>query len=225
MAASFAYFPRGTIHVAVVDPTVGTERRALCVEAGDYVFVGPDNGVLSIACKRAGQRKIVAIEEKKYFLSDRSRTFHGRDVFAPVAAHISAGVSIDAFGPRVRSMKRILHSLPRIPTSGRIEGEIVHVDSFGNLITNIDEETIRKVFPRINKRGLVIHCGGRSIHGLSDAYGEAKRGQALALIGSYGLMELAVRDGSASVTLGTKRGGAVTVERLRHRIAHIQRRR
>ena len=106
LAGSFAYFPPETVHVAVVDPTVGGERRALCVQAGRYFFIGPDNGVLWLACYRAGRPKVFLLENEKYFLQKRSRTFHGRDIFAPAAAHLSAGVPIEEFGSSERSMAR-----------------------------------------------------------------------------------------------------------------------
>jgi S-adenosylmethionine hydrolase len=212
LAGSFAYFPPDTIHVAVVDPTVGGKRRALCVQAGRYFFIGPDNGVLSLACYRAGRPKIVPLENEKYFLEKRSRTFHGRDMFAPVAAHLSAGVPIESFGRSGRSMVRIRLPVPVVEDGRRIKGEIIHVDRFGNLITNIEEAGIRKVFQRADKRDLVIACASYRIHALSETYGDTSPGAAVALFGSYDLMEIAVRDGNASSSLGAKQGDSVSIE-------------
>ncbi len=212
LAGSFGYFPPGTIHVVVVDPTVGGERRALCVQAGRYFFVGPDNGVLSLACYRSGRPKIFLLENEKYFLENPSRTFHGRDVFAPVAAHLSAGVPVESFGRRARSMVRIRLPMPVVERGRRIKGEVIHIDSFGNLITNIEEAGIRKVFQRADKRDLVIACTGHRIHALSETYGDTSPGTAVALFGSYDLMEIAVRDGNASSRLGAKQGDPVSVE-------------
>jgi len=211
LASSFEYFPSGAIHVAVVDPTVGGERRAICAQSGGRFFVGPDNGVLSIACYRAGRPKIYLLENESFFLSPRSRTFDGRDVFAPVAAHLSAGVPIETMGCRTRSMERI--HLPR-PTPGRgpaLRGEVIHIDRFGNLITNIGSDIIQRTFPDAERGELVIACGGHEIPGLSETYADARPGVALALIGSHNFMEIALRDGAASSSLGIERGERVGI--------------
>jgi len=212
LACSFKYFPPGTVHVAVIDPTVGTRRRALCVQSGQYCFVGPDNGVVSIACYQAGRPKIFVLENEEYFLQERSRTFHGRDIFAPVAAHVSAGVPVESLGRRVRSMNRIRFEAPTVTRGKRLEGRIVHVDGFGNLITNIDGDCIRRTFPRADSGDLIITCGAHSIRGLSECYGDASRGLAVALFGSYSVLEIAVRDGNASSSLGVGRGDTVKIE-------------
>ena len=212
LAGSFEYFPPGTIHVAVVDPTVGGERRAICVQSGRYFFIGPDNGVISVASYRAGRPKIFLLENEKYFLEKRSRTFHGRDIFAPVAAHLSAGAPVESMGRRVRSMKRIRLKAPVVTRGRGLRGQIMHVDRFGNLITNIDEDCIRKTFPRIGYSGLVVTCEAQRICGLSECYSDAPTGLAVALFGSYNLMEIAVRDGNASSILGLEQGDEVGVE-------------
>jgi S-adenosylmethionine hydrolase len=211
LASSFGYFPPGAIHVAVVDPTVGGERRAICAQAGGRFFVGPDNGVLSIACYRAGRPKIYLLENESFFLSPRSRTFDGRDVFAPVAARLSAGVPIEKMGRRARSMERI--HLPR-PAAGKgpaLRGEVIHIDRFGNLITNIGPDIIHRTFLGTEPGGLVIACAGHEIAGLSETYADARSGVALALIGSHNFMEIALRDGAASSSLGVERGERVKI--------------
>ena len=212
LAGSFEYFPPGTIHVVVVDPTVGSERRALCVQAGQYFFVGPDNGVVSIACHRAGPPRIFLLENKKYFLEKPSRTFHGRDIFAPAAAHLSAGVPVESMGRRVHSMKRIRFKAPVVTRGRGLRGRIVHVDRFGNLITNIDDDCIRNAFPRSRRSSLIVTCASHRIHGLSGCYSDASPGLAVALFGSYNLLEIAVRDGHASSVLGLHQGDEVGVE-------------
>lgn len=222
LAAAYNYFPPGTIHVAVVDPTVGSARAALCVQAGDFFFIGPDNGVISTACYRAGRPKIFRLENEDYFLENPSRTFHGRDIFAPAAAHLAAGAPIESMGRRVRSMKRI--QLPR-PTVRRgpgrhdtcIRGEVVHVDRFGNLITNIKPDTLQKAFPRRKRSALTVVCGEHSIYGLSETYREVAPGQPLALVGSYGLIEISLRDGDAAASLGLVRGRKIKIEPGRKR--------
>lgn len=217
LAGSFRYFPPGTIHVAVIDPTVGSGRRALCVQSGRYFFMGPDNGVLSIACYRSGRPKIFLLENERYFLEEQSRTFHGRDMFAPAAAHLAAGAPVESMGTRLRSMKRIRLPSPSIMRGKGVRGRIVYVDRFGNLITNIDEDCIRRALPRTGTRGLVVTCAARRIRGLSECYSDAPPGVAVALFGSYALMEIAIRNGDASSVLGLERGDEVTVVASRTR--------
>lgn len=216
LAGSFAYFPPGTIHVAVVDPTVGSGRPALCVQSGDYFFIGPDNGILSIACYRAGRPKIFLLENESFFLKWQSRTFHARDVFAPAAAHLSTGVPVETMGRKIGSMQRI--RMPRPITERgsrlrqpRIRGEVLHVDRFGNLITNIEPQTIQSAFPRVDRSSLLVTLADHEIHGLSATYSDVAPGLALALFGSYNLMEVAVRDGNASLTLGIGRGDRIRI--------------
>ncbi|GAB4350750.1 MAG: hypothetical protein Kow0099_34460 [Candidatus Abyssubacteria bacterium] len=210
LASAFAFFPKGTIHVVVVDPTVGTERLPLCVESGDYFFVGPDNGVLSIACTRSGLPKIYRIT--RYCLEKRGRTFHGRDVFAPVAAHLSAGAPLESVGPRVESMERISTALPFVQPD-LIEGEIIHVDRFGNLITNIGQDTIERAFPGVARCDLVITCGNTKGIGLHETYAEVPIGRPVGLFSSYDLLEIAVREGSATTLLSAGRGDRARVEK------------
>lgn len=216
LAGSFSYFPPGTIHVVVVDPTVGSERPALCVQSGGYFFIGPDNGVTSIACYRAGRPKIFGIENEDYFLKDPSHTFHGRDIFAPAAAHLSAGIPIELMGQRMRSMKRIRQPRPKIeitkrPVQSKVRGQVVHIDKFGNLITNITEKDIQEAFSGAAKEKLLVLCGEHKIKGLSSTYSNVSLGEPLALFGSYALLEVSVREGDASNILSIKRGDPVTI--------------
>ena len=213
LAAVFEFFPERTTHVAVVDPTVGSERPALCVESGGHYFIGPDNGVLSIACYRAGRPKIYLLENEDYFLDQRSRTFHGRDVFAPAAAHLAANAPIETMGPRARSMKRIRIPKPSARRGLSVNGRIVYVDRFGNLTTNIGLNNIRQAFPRTRLENLTISFGNNQIRGISGTYSDARPGSALALFGSTDLMEIAVRDGDAASQLGVGRGEKIIISR------------
>ena len=212
LSGSFDYFPPGTIHMAVVDPTVGSDRPAVCVKSGNHFFVGPDNGVISIACYRAGRPKIFLLENEDYFLENRSRTFHGRDVFAPVAAHLSSGVPIESLGRLARSIKRIRLPRPHIVAGTRITGRIVYSDRFGNLVTNIEQATIQRAFPQVELNQLVITCSDHRIEGLSQTYSDVPSRVALALIGSYNLMEISVRDGNAMLILGAGLNDRITIE-------------
>jgi len=141
LAASHRFFPKGAIHLAVVDPGVGSGRKAIAVQTAKAVFVGPDNGVLSWALAKEKIRAIHALENEAYFLQPVSPTFHGRDVFAPVAAHLSRGVPIRKFGPALKDFVRLDWPEPRA-RRGRIEGEVVYVDRFGNAITNLESRLL-----------------------------------------------------------------------------------
>jgi len=213
LAGAFGYFPPGTIHVAIVDPTVGSERSAICVRSGGHYFIGPDNGVLSLACYRAGRPRIHLLENERFFLPQTSRTFHGRDVFAPVAAHLSAGVPLEEFGPRARSMERIRVPVPAMRAGPAVRGQVVHVDGFGNLITNIGRDHIRRAFSGVEEGDLVLSLGDHRIGGLSGTYSDVGSGKALALFGSFDLLEIAIRDGNASSRLGIGRGDRVGIVR------------
>lgn len=200
------YFPPGTIHVAVVDPGVGGKRRPVAVETDRAWLVGPDNGLLSLAAPPQSVRKVIHLTARRFFRHPVSRTFHGRDIFAPVAAHLAAGVDPTALGRSVRGLARA--PVGRPTRRGRqLQGEVVYVDRFGNLVTNIGEDDLRG-FPRT---GLSVSIGGACLRGLAGTYASARRGRLLALIDSWGLLEIAVREGSAAQVLGAGVGTPVTV--------------
>jgi len=204
LMAGCQFFPRGTVHVAVVDPGVGSARRAIAVQTEQHFFVGPDNGVLSFAL--AGQ-KIKAIRQltnEKFFLKPVSHTFHGRDVFAPVAAHLSSGVPIQKLGPALNGFVRIEWPPPRIARSG-IKGEVVYVDRFGNAITNIPNESLR------NWKWQVFR-GRKNICSVKPFYQSVRAGQPVAVPGSSGFLEIAVNGGSAERRLGLKIGDPVDLQ-------------
>ncbi len=201
---SYPYFPEGTIHVAVVDPGVGGKRRAIVIETERYAFVGPDNGVFTWVLEREDVRRVIHITRREYLLEKVSRTFHGRDVFAPVAAHLSRGVDPGRLGRPVDDPCRV--PIPRpLKEGGRILGEVIYIDGFGNCITNIEEGMIGKV-----KRPLV-RIKEMVIEGLSGAYEEGREGLPLALIGSASFLEIGVYRGSASDLFGIKTGDKVEV--------------
>ena len=144
LAASYRFFPKGTVHVAVVDPGVGSRRKAIAVQTAKGFFVGPDNGVLSWALVKEKAKAVHALENEAYFLKPVSQTFHGRDVFAPVAAHLSRGVPIKKLGPALKDFVRLDWPEPRRQRGG-IEGEVVYIDRFGNAITNLEERPVAGV--------------------------------------------------------------------------------
>jgi S-adenosyl-L-methionine hydrolase (adenosine-forming) len=206
LAHAAAYFPPGTIHIAVVDPGVGSRRRPIAVAADDQLFVGPDNGLLSLALRARRRRQAVVLTNARYFRAARSHTFHGRDLFAPVAAHLSLGVPLGALGPPAGRRVSLPWPAPRA-RGRRLRGAVLLVDRYGNVITNIDR-------PRLGSgRGLAIVAGGRRWSRVVRTYADVAPGQPLALVNSYDLLELAVRDGSAATLLGLRPGDPVTVER------------
>jgi S-adenosylmethionine hydrolase len=207
---SLRYFPPTTIHVAVVDPGVGGRRRALAVETTDGVLIGPDNGLLSLAAERAGKHTVYELNQPRWFLPDVSRTFHGRDVFAPVAAHLHRGTPLTQVGRRVDQMLGL--KWPRAIVRARgsmIDGRVLLVDRFGNLVTNIDATELGlKPGPRAT-----VKIGRKRLRGLEGSYQDVAPGKLLAYVGSYGLVEIAVRDGSAASTLRAGVGTDVMLER------------
>jgi len=199
------YFPPDSVHVAVVDPGVGTERRPLCVETAGGALVGPDNGVLSLAASVIEIRRIVHLTEERFFLSPRSRTFHGRDVFAPVAAALATGTPPSTLGETVAEMKHV--SVPAVRRDGeRISGAVIYVDRFGNLVTNVEGNLLAAGAP-------AVHVAGHRIADVSPSYGAAERGALVAVVNSWGLLEIALRDGSAAAQLAVGTGTPVVVER------------
>jgi S-adenosyl-L-methionine hydrolase (adenosine-forming) len=199
------YFPPAAIHVAVVDPGVGGSRRAICVATtAGTLLVGPDNGVLSLAAPPPVVARVVHLTEERFFLSPRSATFHGRDVFAPVAAALANGTDPAALGPTITDIERL--EIPAVGSStGSLRGQVIYVDHFGNLTTNVTETDLADEF--------TISVAGVRLRGVSANYAAVPPGEPVAVINSWGLLEIAVRDGSARETVGAKVGDAVIVER------------
>jgi S-adenosylmethionine hydrolase len=206
LCSAVAFFPAGTIHVAVVDPGVGSNRRAILVETANAIFIGPDNGLLSLAAPADAVKRTVHLTNEHYFLPHRSQTFHGRDVFAPVAAHVSRGVSIDQLGNPTPTMTRL--SLPPVErlTNGLV-GSVIYVDHFGNVITNITEADLRP-FPR---ETLLVSIDTVHTRGVVTSYAAVDIGAPAALINSWGMLEIAVRNGSAAQCFGIHTGQVVHI--------------
>ncbi len=207
----YSYFPPATIHTAVVDPGVGSERQAVIVKSSRYYFVGPDNGVLSYAVDREEIDRMVKIEGEKYMLRPVSATFHGRDVFAPVSAYLSLGVEPDEFGPRLEEIARLKPSVPRRIGDREIEGHVIYVDPFGNLITDITGGEIEEFFKELRSRRIRILVRDREIGRLCRTYSEGKDNELIALIGSSGHLEITMNRGRASDILSMAEGGKFIV--------------
>ena len=204
-------FPAGTVHLAVVDPGVGTERLALGVAARGQFFVGPDNGLLEWALSDP-LAKVHALTEGRYFRHPVSRTFHGRDVFAPVAGHLAAGAPIESFGPPVATPVRRPHPEPRL-IDGRLLGRVVYIDRFGNGLTDLSLEWLGLAFDGADTRELSVDVIDRSIMGIRASYGDARIGTLVAIMGSSGRLEIAEVGGSAAHRFGIGVGDAVSVRR------------
>jgi hypothetical protein len=201
LAASYRYFPKGTVHVVVVDPGVGSRRKAIAVQTAKGVFVGPDNGVLSWALAGEKITAMHALENEAYFVQPVSRTFHGRDVFAPVAAHLSLGVPIKKFGLALKDFVRLVWHEPKVRRGG-IEGEVVYIDRFGNAITNLESSLLRG----FKGASCEVYARRRQVCPLKTFYQATAPTTPIALVGSSGFLEIAVNGGSAAKALGVKIG-------------------
>ena len=198
LTANARYFPEGTIFVAIVDPGVGSDRAAVALRADDRFFLGPDNGLLAAL----DFEKAVRIQNKAVMLNPVSKTFHGRDVFAPAAAHLARGVKLDYLGPPLERLEELELPEPRLTRAGLV-GEVVWIDRFGNLVTNLPAERF--------KEGAAVRLGRRWIGKVMTTYASVKPGELTAVIGSSGTLEIAVRDGDAHSATGASIGAPVLV--------------
>lgn len=205
-------FPPGTVHLAVVDPGVGTARRALAAAAHGQLVVGPDNGLLEWAFADPAAR-VHELREARFFRPEVSRTFHGRDVFAPVAAHLAAGAALADFGPRITDPVRLARATPHAEP-GRLRGEVMFVDRFGNAITNLEAGAMARAFPGVPDAGLAVEVGSHTVRGVSRTYGDAPIGTLVAILGSSGRLELAEVGGHAASRFGVGPRDPVRVRRL-----------
>jgi S-adenosylmethionine hydrolase len=202
-------FPSGTIHVAVVDPGVGTARRLIYAEIGSQRFLAPDNGLLSLLVRRELPRRMIALENPRFWLSQPSPTFHGRDILAPVAAHLASGAEPGELGPLLDQIEMLAWQQP-VKDGNRLAGEVLYVDSFGNLITNIGRDELAALG---DPADLVIDCGGRQIYGIVPTYGAAAPGEWLVLFDSQGRLEIAVAHGNAARAVQVGPGALVSISR------------
>ena len=206
---SYGYFPTGTVHVAVVDPGVGGQRCIVCARLAGHTFLAPDNGLLWPLVENAEPEALVHVTNADYFLPEVSRTFHGRDVFAPVAAALASGVAIEELGPAIDCIAPLPAPGPREPAQGEITGVVVDVDRFGNLVTNLEERWLR---PRVADLGsATIRVADAAVDGVSETYSNVSAGELLALFGSTGRLEISVCLGNAAERLGVGLGSVVTI--------------
>jgi hypothetical protein len=209
LAAAWRYFPHGTVFLVVVDPGVGSARHRLAVEAGGCHFVGPDNGVLALALDEAGRHEAVALTTRGPARFPASRTFDGRDWFGPAAARLAAGTPLRDLGPPIGAIAGLELPRPRLLDGGVIEGEVLRVDRFGNLITNLDRSAVDRPDSPMPR----VQVGARVVGGVVSTYADVDSGSLCALFGSTGYLEIACAGGSAAAALGAGRGAAVRVLR------------
>lgn len=210
LAAAHRYFPEGTIHMAVIDPGVGSARAAIAVETDNGIFLGPDNGVLSLALENEGVRSIRQLENPEFFLSPVSHTFHARDVFAPVAARLSRNSGIfEKLGPEQESYQKLDTRVAR-QEGARIFGTIIYIDRFGNAITNIPNHETEEDDDR-------VIAVGRAIFPLKPCYQGVASGHGVAVRGSAGFLEIAINGGNAAARHRLKTGSAATLRRVEAR--------
>ena len=212
LAACYRYFPAGTIFLVVVDPGVGSTRRGLAVETGEYRFVAPDNGVLTAVLDEVAPKRIVELTERRYARATVSRTFEGRDRFAPAAAWLARGIGLPALGRSAGAVQRL--DLPKPTVSDdHVAGEVVRVDRFGNLITNIDRKMFDKVAAGDERGSLEVQVGSHQVGKVVSTYADAASGELCALIGSSEHLEIAANGSSAAASLQLGRGAPVHIGR------------
>ena len=199
-------FPAGTIHVAVVDPGVGSARRAIIVECANQLFVGPDNGLFSWICEREADWKATQVTNQKFFRKPVSNTFHGRDIFAPVAAALSRGHSSQEFGLAVADIVQLPPLEAETIDENTVEGRVIHIDRFGNCVTNISRERLESPSVAMSWR---IILNEREIDSFHSFFADSSFNEVFAIVGSAGFIEVCVRNGSAAKLLNVKRGQTV----------------
>ena len=212
LAACYRYFPAGAIFLVVVDPGVGSSRRGIAMEAGEYRFVAPDNGVLTAVLDEVAPKRIVELTERRYARATVSRTFEGRDRFAPAAAWLARGIELPALGRPAGAIQRLDLPKPSV-AEDRVAGEVLRVDRFGNLITNIDRKTFDKVAAPDARGSLDIQVGPHQVGKVVSTYADAETGELCALFGSSEHLEIAANGSSAAARLQLGRGTPVHIGR------------
>lgn len=209
--ASFRYFPKGSIHVVVVDPGVGGKRKVICLQQEGHFFVAPDNGVLTMVIQDGKVEKICAISNQKYFLKPVSDTFHGRDIFAPAAAHLSKGVDMLCLGEEIAisNINRLDIPVPTVNAADELVGAVISIDHFGNLITNISQANLARFKDDARLNEVVIRLGRYRIQGVSKSYDSVKTGSPVAIFGSRNLLEISLNQGDARTYFRARTGQAV----------------
>jgi S-adenosylmethionine hydrolase len=210
IAQAYSYFPSGTVHLVVVDPGVGTERRPIVVSTEKYTFVGPDNGVFSLIYDREERLSVRHITAEHYFLQPVSNTFHARDIFAPITSYLAKGVDLDRMGEEVTDFVRFAAPRPKALDERTLRGVVLKVDRFGNLITNITPQDAPMLF-QAEPAAFKIVVGAKEISQIHNAYAEGLPGEVFGLLGSMGYLEIATNRGSAAKLTEVGKGSEVKI--------------
>jgi S-adenosyl-L-methionine hydrolase (adenosine-forming) len=210
ISQAYSYFPSGTVHVVIVDPGVGTARRPLLVTSERHHFVAPDNGVLSLIYQKEERLSARHVTGEHYFLQPTSNTFHGRDIFAPIAAYLAKGVDPGKFGEEVSDYVRFSAPKPKAVNESTLRGVVLKVDRFGNLITNITPQDAPMLFSE-NPGAFKIVVGSREIREIKDTYAQGAPGEVFGVLGSMGYLEIAANRGAAAQILGVGKGTDVSI--------------
>ncbi len=205
LRACYRNFPKKTIFVAVVDPGVGSNRRAILVETDDYYFIAPDNGLLGFIFDKDADFRVFELTHKRFFAAKVSQTFHGRDVFATVAAHLSKGVQPDDFGEEIKDFIHRKTAKPQAISQTEIEAEIIHIDHFGNVITNLEQTDLPETF--------TLTIGGKSIDKTQNFFAEAEQSEMFMILGSAGFLEIVAFQDSAGNLLNAKIGQTILIRK------------
>jgi hypothetical protein len=200
LEAAYSYFPLGTIHLIVVDPGVGSRRRPILAQCGDYYFIAPDNGVLSLIWRREKPATVIELTSPRYFLPNISTTFHGRDIFAPAAAWLSRGIKPQQLGHEIGDYLVLNLPIAKLSEPGILTGQIVQVDKFGNLISNISAEMFKQAQQKWGK-AFRLQLGNTQIERLIEYYAQAEENEACVIVGSSGRLEIVVREQRADTFL------------------------
>jgi len=199
-------FPPNSVHLVVVDPGVGTDRKPIAMQIEDQLFVGPDNGIFSLIADQYDHRT-VELTNRKFWRPNPSSTFHGRDIFAPVAAHLANGTNINELGQPLESLETYRWAVPISDKDG-VQGWIVHIDRFGNLVTNIPEEMVDETGEGVKVK---IYVGNTILDQIVSTFGNVTEGEPAAYIGSSGMLEIAINKGSAHEMLGVEKGAQISI--------------
>jgi len=211
LAQAYHYFPPGTVHLAIVDPGVGSSRRPIVVDSGRYLFVAPDNGLLSLVYEREERVTVRHITAEHYFLQPVSNTFHGRDIFAPVAGWVSKGVDLTKLGDEITDYVRFTIPKPKSNGARVVKGVVIRVDKFGNLITNLTAQDV-PILSETASPTFRLSVGKTTVCTLRTAYAQAQPGEVFAIVGSMGYLEISANRAPASQITGAGRGAEIVFE-------------
>ena len=212
---TYPYFPKETIHIIVVDPGVGSKRKVIAVKKNGHIFLAPDNGIMTLLLEDGNVEAVVQVENPDYCLHPITHTFHGRDIFAPVSAHLSKGIRLESIGKSldISSLSRLSIIKPYVSKEGKLRGRIIHVDRFGNIITNLRKHHLEKLRQHAGRqgRGDGIRIENIPIDTISESYESVSSGEFVAVFGSRGFLELAVNCGNASKLLKAEKGEEIGI--------------